>query len=263
MGIQALGDLGADVISVEGSDGAWQRHWAGGNVFARRPERAAPVRQPQQAQRGHRSQVGQGPRACAAAGRLRRRGGGELPSRRDGEAGSRLRSAGGAQALPDLCLGVRLWTRWPVRGEAGAGPSGASAVRHDGHHRPGLDRTASGRRLRHRPSRRGAVRHGDHRRHRAPAAHGTRLPRRRQPDAVGARPAGGVAGRLGQCRRQAAGAAGLPQRGGLVLRRALRRLRHQRRPPRHFALATLGPGRGCRRAAVGRLHRQGYLEQAG
>jgi crotonobetainyl-CoA:carnitine CoA-transferase CaiB-like acyl-CoA transferase len=33
MGIQALGDLGADVIAVEGSDGAWQRHWAGGNVF--------------------------------------------------------------------------------------------------------------------------------------------------------------------------------------------------------------------------------------
>lgn len=33
MGIQALGDLGADVISVEGPDGAWQRHWAGGNVF--------------------------------------------------------------------------------------------------------------------------------------------------------------------------------------------------------------------------------------
>ena len=33
MGIQALGDLGADVISVEGSDGAWQRHWAGGDIF--------------------------------------------------------------------------------------------------------------------------------------------------------------------------------------------------------------------------------------
>ena len=33
MGIQALGDLGADVIAVEGPDGAWQRHWAGGNVF--------------------------------------------------------------------------------------------------------------------------------------------------------------------------------------------------------------------------------------
>lgn len=33
MGIQALADLGADVIAVEGSDGAWQRHWAGGDVF--------------------------------------------------------------------------------------------------------------------------------------------------------------------------------------------------------------------------------------
>jgi crotonobetainyl-CoA:carnitine CoA-transferase CaiB-like acyl-CoA transferase len=33
MGIQALGDLGADVISVEGSDGAWQRHWSGGNTW--------------------------------------------------------------------------------------------------------------------------------------------------------------------------------------------------------------------------------------
>ena len=33
MGIQALGDLGADVISVESSQGAWQRHWAGGNIW--------------------------------------------------------------------------------------------------------------------------------------------------------------------------------------------------------------------------------------
>ena len=33
MGIQALGDLGADVIAVENTDGAWQRHWAGGNVL--------------------------------------------------------------------------------------------------------------------------------------------------------------------------------------------------------------------------------------
>jgi crotonobetainyl-CoA:carnitine CoA-transferase CaiB-like acyl-CoA transferase len=33
MGIQALGDLGADVISVENAEGAWQRHWSGGNVF--------------------------------------------------------------------------------------------------------------------------------------------------------------------------------------------------------------------------------------
>jgi len=33
MGTQALGDLGADVISVETPEGAWQRGWAGGDVW--------------------------------------------------------------------------------------------------------------------------------------------------------------------------------------------------------------------------------------
>jgi len=33
MGIQALGDLGADVMSVESPEGAWQRHWAGGDIW--------------------------------------------------------------------------------------------------------------------------------------------------------------------------------------------------------------------------------------
>ena len=33
MGIQMLGDLGADVIALEGLEGAWQRHWAGGNIW--------------------------------------------------------------------------------------------------------------------------------------------------------------------------------------------------------------------------------------
>jgi crotonobetainyl-CoA:carnitine CoA-transferase CaiB-like acyl-CoA transferase len=33
MGIQMLGDLGADVIAVEGLEGAWQRHWAGGDIW--------------------------------------------------------------------------------------------------------------------------------------------------------------------------------------------------------------------------------------
>jgi crotonobetainyl-CoA:carnitine CoA-transferase CaiB-like acyl-CoA transferase len=33
MGIQALGDLGADVISIEARDGAWQRHWSSGDIW--------------------------------------------------------------------------------------------------------------------------------------------------------------------------------------------------------------------------------------
>ena len=33
MGMQALGDLGADIISVESPQGAWQRHWASGDVW--------------------------------------------------------------------------------------------------------------------------------------------------------------------------------------------------------------------------------------
>ena len=33
MGMQALGDLGADVISIEAPDGAWQRHWSSGDIW--------------------------------------------------------------------------------------------------------------------------------------------------------------------------------------------------------------------------------------
>jgi crotonobetainyl-CoA:carnitine CoA-transferase CaiB-like acyl-CoA transferase len=33
MGIQALADLGADVIAVEAREGAWQRHWSSGNIW--------------------------------------------------------------------------------------------------------------------------------------------------------------------------------------------------------------------------------------
>jgi crotonobetainyl-CoA:carnitine CoA-transferase CaiB-like acyl-CoA transferase len=33
MGVQALADLGADVIAVEAPQGAWQRHWSGGDIW--------------------------------------------------------------------------------------------------------------------------------------------------------------------------------------------------------------------------------------
>jgi crotonobetainyl-CoA:carnitine CoA-transferase CaiB-like acyl-CoA transferase len=33
MGVQALGDLGADVISIETTEGGWQRHWSGADIW--------------------------------------------------------------------------------------------------------------------------------------------------------------------------------------------------------------------------------------
>ena len=81
MGIQALADLGADVIAVESTDGAWQRHWAGGDIWPDGHSALFLRRQPQQAQRRPRPEVGEGPRDRAEARRQRRRGGRELPAR--------------------------------------------------------------------------------------------------------------------------------------------------------------------------------------
>ena len=228
MGIQALGDLGADVIAVENADGRLAAPLGRRQYLARWPERAASVRQPQQAQRRHRPEV----RRRARDSRLRlvdtrRRGGGELPPRRDGEAGPRLRDAEGAQAQPDLCLGLRLRPRWSLCREARPGPAGAGAVRHDGHHRPG----GTGPR----PAGASVIDH-----------HGAALFAmgilaaivRRQRTGQGCRVDASlmqsaldlqaeIAGGVAQRAEETGPRPGLPPRRRLVLRRALWRLRHQ------------------------------------
>ncbi len=254
MGIQALADLGADVIAVESTDGAWQRHWAGGDIW---PD-------------GHSA-------LFLAANRNKRSLALDLKSATGREIALKLVDSAdvvaenfrpgvmeklglgyerlqGPQARPDLRLGLGLRPRRALCRQARAGPAGAGAVRHDGHHRPGGHGPAPGRRLRHRPSRRRAPRHGHPGRRRAPAAHGAGLPGRRQPDAVGARPAGGVAGGLAQRAGEAAGQR-LQPRGRLVLRRPLRGLCHQGRASRAVAVAPLRSRRGDGRAAARRASR--------
>ena len=93
MGIQALGDLGADVIAVESAEGAWQRHWAGGDIWpdgqsalflcANRNKRSVAID----------LKSAKGREIALRLVDTRRRGGRELPARRDGEAGARLRGA--------------------------------------------------------------------------------------------------------------------------------------------------------------------------
>ena len=140
MGIQALGDLGADVISVENADGAWQRHWAGGDIWhdgqsalhlcANRNKRSVAI--DLKSAKGRDIALRLVDTADVVAENFR-------PGR-DGEAGPGLRGAEGAQARPDLRLRLRLRPRRPLCREARPGPARAGAVRHDGHHRPGRAR---------------------------------------------------------------------------------------------------------------------------
>ena len=199
MGMQALGDLGADVISIEAPDGAWQRHWSSGDIWhdgqgmlhlcANRNKRNIAL--------DLKSAEGQGDRAQAR--RQRRRGGGEFPPRRDGEARLRLRrrsrrasprliyaSASGygpdgpyAERPGQDLLAQALFGMMAITGQAQTGPrpAGVSVIDHHGAALFALGICAALlRRAAHRPG----------------------LPGRCQPDAGGARPAGGVAHRLDQ-----------------------------------------------------------------
>ena len=263
MAIQALADLGADVVAVETPDGAWQRHWSSGDIWhdgqgmlhmcTNRNKRslALDLKAPK------------GKRDRAQAHRRRRRGGGKLSSGRDGQAGLRLRGVAPPQTFADLRFGVGLRPRRPLRGARRPGSAGAGAVRADGNHRPARDWSAAGRRLRGRPPRRGVVRHGNSRRVAAPGAHRQRLPRRCEPDAGRARPTGGIAHRLAQRCKAARERERAPSSRGLVLPCALRHLCDARRPHRHLALPVAEARGSHRGSASRRLLRQGCLGAAG
>ena len=231
--------------------------------LARRPGHAALVQQPQQTQRGARFEGAQGQSDRAQAHRRRRRGGREFPPGCHGQARLRLRRLAAAQAVLDLCVGVRLRTRRSLCAAARSGFAGAGAVRGHGDHRAAGDRPSSGRRVRGRPPRRGAVRDGNPCRAGAPRAHGQGLPRRRKPYAGGARPAGGIAGGLAQCGEPAGDRERAPAYRRLVLPRAVRRLCHAQRPRRRLALPVASARRHHRGAAAGLVLRQGCLDPAG
>ena len=250
MGIQALGDLGADVISIENAEGAWQRHWSGGDIWhdgqsalhlcANRNKRSVAI--DLKSSKGRELALRLIDTADVVSENFR-------PGVME-KLGLGYEALKARRAKADLRVGIRLRPGWPLRREARPGPASPGSVRHDGHHRPGCDRAAAGRRVGHRPSWRRAVRHGHPGGDRAPAAYRTRLPRRRQPDAGGARPAGRVAGRLGQCAGEAARHPGLPPCRRLVLRCSLRRLRHAGRLHRLVPHTSDNAGRGASASRV-------------
>ena len=263
MGIQALADLGADVIAVETPEGGWQRHWSSGGLWcdgqsmlqlcANRNKRSIAL--------DLKSLKGKEIALKLVDTRGRRRG--ELPPRRDGEARLRPRDAESAQARPDLRLGLGLRAGRPLCRAARPGPPGAGAVRDDGDHRPGRKRPAAGRGLGDRPPRRGALRTGRARGPRAPRAHRPGLPRRREPDAVRPRPSGRVARGVAQRPRPAEKGERAQARGRLVLRRALWRISDRGRPHRPVADPARRPRRRRRRASAGDVLGGGFLHPAG
>ena len=170
MGIQALADVGADVIAVETPEGAWQRHWSSGDIWRDGQGMRAYVHEPQQAQRRARLEVIQGQRDRAQAHRRRRCGRREFPPGRHGQARLRLRRLASAQACFGLCVGIRLWPRRSICAAARSGSAGAGPIRDHGDHRRSADRASPGRRVRGRPPWGGAVRDGHPCRAAAPAS---------------------------------------------------------------------------------------------
>ena len=238
MGIQALGDLGADVISVEGSDGAWQRHWAGGDVWhdgqsvlhlcANRNKRSVAI--DLKSAKGRELALRLVDTADVVAENFRP---GVMEKLGLGYDALKARkpsliyaSASGygpdgpyAEKPGQDLLAQALFGMMAITGQAATGPrpAGASVIDHHGAALFAMGIIAA------------IVR-------RQRTGQGCRVDASLMQSALDLQAESLVA--WINCRRQAAGAAGLPPRRRLVLRRALRRLRHQGRPPGHLALAA-------------------------
>ena len=262
MGIQALADLGADVIAVETPEGGWQRHWSSGGIWrdgqsmlqlcANRNKRSIAL--DLKSLKGKEIALKLVDTADVVAENFRP---GVMEKLGFGHETLKARK-------PDLIYASAsgYGPDGPYAERARPGPSGAGAVRHDGDHRPGRKRAAAGRRLGDRPSRRRALRHGHPRGPRAPRAHRPGLPRRREPDAVRPRPAGRVARGVAQRPRPAEKGERAQARGRLVLRRALWRVSDRGRPHRPVADPARRPRGRRRRASAGDVHGGGFLHPA-
>ena len=142
-----LAQLGAEVIKVEapgtgdlarqlGADPELNRRGMGASFLAQNAGKRSITLNLKQRQ---------GPRSVHAAGRHRRRRGGELPPRRDGAARARLRPAQGDQARHRLLRDLRLRPGRAAEVQSGLRPDHPGPVRRDERHRRRAVGAAAGR----------------------------------------------------------------------------------------------------------------------
>ena len=263
MGIQALADLGADVIAVETPEGGWQRHWSSGGIWcdgqsmlqlcANRNKRSIAL--DLKSLKGKEIALKLVDTADVVAENFRP---GVMEKLGLGHETLKARkpdliyaSASGygpdgpyAERPGQDLLAQALFGMMAITGQAANGPRPAGVSVID-HHGAALFAT------------------GRARGPRAPRAHRTGLPRRREPDAVRARPAGRVARGVAQRPRPAEKGERAQARGRLVLRRALWRVSDRGRPHRPVADPARRPRRRRRRASAGDVHGGRFLHPAG
>ena len=126
-----------------------------------RPGGLFPLRQPQQEEHHARHEERPGQGGALAPDRSVRHAGRELPPRRHGSPGLRLRGGEEAPAVDGLRLDLGFRRHRPAKGPSRLRRHRAGRSRHHGHHRPARRRAAQGRRGDRRP-RVGLVRRAGH-----------------------------------------------------------------------------------------------------